>query len=88
MLTVFALPFLLVVKIIGILGRWRFYRIAYTPRIACVNCHEPVWLVGLWRCRCGFTYKGHLLRVCPVCDSLPAVVRCYECGVTTKLPEP
>jgi hypothetical protein len=37
---------------------------------------------------CGFTYRGHLLRVCPICFSLPAMVRCYDCGLTTKLPDP
>jgi hypothetical protein len=69
---------------------WRhcqFLNVARIPEIVC-ECGEELSLVGLWRCSCGFTYQGHLLRLCPVCGSLPQVVRCYCCGVTTKLPEP
>jgi hypothetical protein len=87
-LTFFAAPAIVVVKLVQIVARWRFYKTAYTSRLFCANCGAAVWLVGLWRCPCGFTYKGHLLRICPVCESLPAMVRCYECGVTAKLPEP
>ena len=65
----------------------RFLRMAAAPAVVC-ECGGRVSLVGIWRCSCGFTYRGHLLRVCPVCGSLPCVVRCYGCGVTTKLPEP
>lgn len=68
--------------------RWRFLLLAYTPRIICRNCHLPVSLVGFWRCRCGFTYSGHLLRVCPVCRTRPRMARCYACGATERLPEP
>jgi hypothetical protein len=64
----------------------RFLGVATSPAIRC-ECGEVVSLVGLWRCNCGFTYRGHLLRVCPVCGTLPLMVRCYRCGVTTKLPE-
>src|SRR5690348_8727403 len=63
-----------------------FLRMAAAPSVVC-ECGRRVSLVGIWRCSCGFTYRGHLLRVCPVCASLPRVVRCYGCGVTTKLPE-
>ena len=68
------------------LERYRFVRLAMQAEILC-ECGEPISLVGLWRCSCGFTYRGHLLRQCPVCDTIPCVVRCYRCGVTTKLPE-
>lgn len=68
------------------LERYRFVRLAMRAEILC-ECDEPISLVGLWRCSCGFTYRGHLLRQCPVCDTIPCVVRCYRCGVTTKLPE-
>jgi len=44
-------------------------------------------LVGLWRCSCGFTYRGHLLRSCPVCREYSVRGRCYRCGVNHKLPE-
>ncbi len=65
----------------------QFLKVARTPATLC-ECGEALSLVGLWRCSCGFTYQGHLLRLCPVCGTLPQVVRCYNCGVTTKLPEP
>lgn len=68
------------------LERYRFFRLAMAPVIVC-ECGAEVSLVGLWRCSCGFTYRGHLLRICPVCGTIPCVVRCYRCGVTTKLPE-
>jgi len=65
----------------------RFLNVARIPAIVC-ECGDELTLVGLWRCGCGFTYRGHLLRFCPICGTLPQVVRCYACGVTTKLPEP
>ena len=83
-----ASPVLFVKWLMGARRWWRFWRMAYTPRIVCPNCRKTIWLVGLWRCGCGYTYPGHLLRACPVCGSLPRMVRCYDCGVTTKLPEP
>ncbi len=64
-----------------------FFRMASANAVTC-ECGSPVSLVGMWRCSCGFTYRGHLLRVCPVCKTLPSVVRCFRCGVTIKLPEP
>jgi hypothetical protein len=65
----------------------RFLRVAFASSLRC-ECGEDISLVGMWRCSCRFTYRGHLLRVCPACGSLPCVIRCYRCGVTTKLPEP
>ena len=67
-------------------ARYRFFRLAMEPAMSC-ECGATVSLVGYWRCSCGFTYRGHLLRMCPVCESIPCVARCYRCGVTTKLPE-
>jgi len=66
--------------------RYRFFRLAMEPEMVC-ECGATVSFVGYWRCTCGFTYRGHLLRVCPLCESIPCVARCYRCGVTTKLPE-
>ncbi len=63
-----------------------FFRLAMEPHIPCA-CGEMLSLIGFWKCSCGFTYQGHLLRRCPVCFSVPCVVRCYRCGVTTKLLE-
>ena len=69
--------------------RWTdFWTTAYRHEIVCHNCGESISLVGIWRCRCGWQYKGHLLRACPICDTLPRMVRCYNCGITEKLPEP
>jgi hypothetical protein len=66
---------------------WRFLRVASVTHVRC-ECGAELSLVGLWRCSCGFTYRGHLLKVCPACGSLPCVIRCYHCGITTKLAEP
>ncbi len=65
----------------------RFWRMAYLPEIICQNCGAPVSLVGIWRCGCQFTYRGHLLRECPICGSMPRMVRCFNCGITERLPE-
>jgi hypothetical protein len=68
------------------LERYRFLRLAMEPSMLC-ECGAPISLVGFWRCSCGFAYRGHLLRACPVCGTVPCIARCYRCGVTTKLPE-
>lgn len=65
----------------------RYLRAATALAIPCA-CGEPIELVGTWRCGCGFTYRGHVLADCPECGRTPSMVRCYECGLTTKLPEP
>lgn len=67
--------------------RYAFVRLATEPAMRC-ECGSRISLVGLWQCSCQFTYRGHLLRACPVCGTVPCIVRCYRCGVTTKLPEP
>jgi len=82
-----ASPVLLVLFIYRCWQHVQFLRAATTPSFAC-ECGQAVSLVGMWRCSCGFTYRGHLLRVCPICGRLPSMVRCYGCGVTAKLPEP
>jgi hypothetical protein len=83
-----ATPVLLIKLAVTVLRRWKFYRVAYTPRLTCRNCRSVISLVGLWRCSCGYTYTGHVLRVCPVCGALPAMVRCSVCGVTEVMPQP
>jgi hypothetical protein len=85
-LFVLASPVLVVKGLRRAVERYRFFRLAMSPAILC-ECGAEVFLVGLWRCSCGFTYRGHLLRTCPVCQAIPCVVRCYRCSVTTKLPE-
>jgi len=86
-LFVLASPILLVKAARRTLERYRFFRLAMAPDITC-ECGATVSLVGIWKCSCNFTYRGHLLRRCPVCQTIPCVVRCPRCGVTTKLPEP
>ena len=86
-LFVLASPILLARFLYRTLKHVEFLRLAATPFLIC-DCGRRVSLVGIWRCGCGFTYRGHVLRICPVCGSLPVVARCYGCGLTTKLPEP
>jgi hypothetical protein len=85
-LFVLASPILFLRSLVRAWRHYGFLQAATAPAIQC-ECGATVSLVGLWRCSCGFTYRGHLLRLCPVCDTIPRVVRCYACGVTTKLPE-
>ena len=82
-----ASPVLLCLAAGAALKQLRFFAVASQARIFC-ECGEEVVLVGLWKCSCGFTYRGHLVTVCPVCGSVPKVVRCYQCGVTRRLPDP
>ena len=79
------------ILMLGTLGRAgkrvRFLALASRANLLC-ECGEKISLLGLWRCPCGFTYRGHLITVCPVCEALPKVARCYACGVTTRLADP
>lgn len=86
-LFVLASPVMLVIFLYRSWKHVQFLRIATAASCVC-QCGRPVSLVGMWRCSCGFTYRGHLMRICPVCGRLPSMVRCWVCGVTTKLPEP
>ena len=82
----FASPILLFQAMRRAVERYRFFKLAMQPEMTC-ECGSAISLVGFWRCSCSFTYRGHLLRTCPMCGTVPCVVRCYRCGVTTKLPE-
>jgi len=81
----FSLPFLCVWAIIRAVKYTRVLRLSVSPAVLCSNCHQPAPLVGIWRCQCGFTYRGHLLRPCPICGRVPRVVRCTNCGITIQL---
>ena len=87
-LTALAAPILFVRWMLQHSCRWRSLTMSYTPYVKCRNCAGQVSLVGIWRCGCGHTYRGHLMRDCPVCGSFPKMVRCYACGVTEVLPQP
>src|SRR5689334_13134376 len=88
-LTIFLLasPMLAIVTLRRAIRKLRFFLAASRIEVTC-ECGAAVALVGVWKCGCGFTYSGHLLTICPVCASVPCVVRCYRCGITTKLPVP
>src|SRR5437867_1902129 len=86
-LWVLASPVLLIKLLVRTGYRVRFYRVSYTVGIPCRNCHETISLVGMWKCHCGYTYQGHLLRNCPVCGVLPKMARCFACGNTERLPD-
>ena len=88
MLAAAAAPVYAVRGLVRAARRVKFWRVSYMTEITCRTCGSPISLVGMWRCNCGFTYKGHLLRVCPICSSLPRMARCFSCGATEKLPEP
>jgi hypothetical protein len=82
-----ASPLLLVRWIGRTVRRLEFWRMAYAAEIPCGNCGASISLIGIWKCGCQFTYRGHLLRECPICGSIPRMVRCFACGVTARLPE-
>lgn len=82
-----ASPLVLLRWVLRMIRCLAFWRIAYAAEIACGNCGATISLVGIWKCSCQFTYRGHLLRACPICGSTPRMVRCFSCGVTARLPE-
>ena len=65
-----------------------FLRVSYQIKLVCRNCGAEVSLVGQWECSCHYRYQGHVLRKCPVCASVPRMVRCFGCGISQKLPKP
>lgn len=81
------LPFSLAARLVRMIRNIAFWRTAYAPRVRCRNCGASISLVGIWECHCHFTYRGHLLRECPICGSLPSMVKCFNCGVTERLPK-
>jgi hypothetical protein len=82
-----ATPIMVLRWTIRTVRRLKFWRTAYAPEILCGNCGAAISLVGIWKCGCQFTYRGHLLRECPICGSMPRMVRCFNCGVTERLLE-
>jgi hypothetical protein len=78
-------PILLVRSIFRAFRWLDFWTMAYQHEIPCSNCRSMISLVGIWRCPCGYTYRGHLLKTC-ICGAMPRMVRCTGCGVTQKLP--
>jgi hypothetical protein len=88
LLMLLASPILALRGILTLCHNFEYWLTAYRTKISCPNCGTSISLLGLWKCGCGYTYRGHVLRSCPVCHLMPAMVRCTGCGVTAKLPEP
>ena len=87
-LTLFALasPILVARGVMRLIRRFQLLRLAVQPVLACRTCGSANSFLNQWRCACGFEYRGHLLRPCPVCGSFPRVLRCFQCGTTNLLP--
>ena len=84
---ILALPFLIVWGIEQAIRYCFALACSVSPTIVCCGCGQDVVLLGVWQCQCGFTYRGHLLRPCPVCDRVPLAARCPNCRATTILIE-
>lgn len=81
-LFILASPISATMAVVRVVRRLKLLRLALQPSLVCRTCGAEVSLVGFWRCACGHTYQGHLLRVCPVCGAVPKMVRCFRCGAT------
>jgi hypothetical protein len=77
-----ASPILAVRGVLRFVRHIMFLRIAIQPTLPCNTCGDTIHLLGMWRCGCGATVEGHLLRACAVCHSFPAMIRCHRCGAT------
>lgn len=84
-LLVLSAPFALVVAAVRLSRQLQLARLASQESFICSTCSNEVSLLGFWRCTCGHTYQGHLLRECPVCSSIPKMARCFECSATRML---
>lgn len=60
-------------------------RNALRTRMRCRHCGNEMALVRAWRCGCGHTFVGSVLRKCEVCGSRPLVIRCNDCGLTWRI---
>src|SRR5207247_52400 len=57
-LWVLASPILFIRWIFRLARRWKVLQLGYRTELVCRNCRSPISLVGLWRCGCGYTYRG------------------------------
>lgn len=83
-IAIVALIFALVglIRLVRLLWSCRY---AWATAITCRHCRQSIPLVRGWRCGCGFTFVGSVLRLCPVCGTRPVMVRCQTCGMTRKI---
>jgi hypothetical protein len=77
-----ASPILAVRGVIRFVRHIMFLRLVIQPTLPCKTCGDIIHLLGMWRCGCGATVEGHLLRTCAVCHSFPSMIRCHRCGAT------
>jgi hypothetical protein len=84
-LFILASPILAARTIIRFVRHLAILRLTVQPTLPCPTCGALIYLVGMWRCGCGFTGEGHLLRFCPVCHSFPGMIRCVRCGATVAV---
>lgn len=84
-LYLFSLPLLLIWHLIRGIRGLRSLHHAQITSIQCSNCNYHISLVGIWKCACGYTYRGHVMRCCPQCSRTANLVRCLRCQVTYKL---
>lgn len=85
LLLLLASPVYALIAIARLVRGVKFVRMTGRRSIPCRTCGQAILLVGFWKCGCGFTYQGHLLRLCPVCRALPQVIRCEHCGATERV---
>jgi hypothetical protein len=84
-IAVLASPVTAAVKAYRYARHARLLKQSVQPATVCMTCGAEISLVGMWRCGCGFTYRGHLLRYCPVCGAFPNMIRCYRCDATEAI---
>lgn len=83
---VLGLPFLLCWLVARAVRYAHILALSVSPSMVCYACGGEIPLTGgPWRCKCDYTYAGHLLKPCPVCGRVPRAARCPHCDVTTLL---
>ena len=81
-----AVPVMVLMAGVRLIRRMGFFQTAIRTAIECLTCGGEISLVGFWRCKCGFTFQGHVMQPCPICATAPNMIRCYRCGATRVLP--
>lgn len=85
-LYVLSLPFLAIIYGPSWLRRFWVYLKMQRNQYNCTNCQEHVDMIGMWKCKCGYTYLGHAFTTCANCGKDPGYVPCGNCGVSVKNP--
>jgi hypothetical protein len=85
LIRVLAFPVVVALGLLKAIRALRSARYAWASSLTCRHCGSSIALVRAWRCSCGFTYVGSVLRQCPVCSARPVMARCDQCGMTRKI---